>query len=150
MTTTRRKLTQGGHNCPGGRGVSHIDMVFVYVPVFWGAFSRNLYSDRGVFIRDKGRTVASLTVPWARIPFPHSFLKFWSIILKFPQFVLIFFLILALRLGGSPTRKGPGYATGQRSPNSKIGCIFYANYCKSTKFGQNWMLSIENGILMGG
>ena len=26
----------------GGGGGSHIDMVYVYVPAFWGAFSRNL------------------------------------------------------------------------------------------------------------
>ena len=25
-----------------GRGDFHIDMVYVYVPAFWGAFSRNL------------------------------------------------------------------------------------------------------------
>ena len=29
----------------------------------------------------------------------------------FPQIFLIFILILALRVGESPTRKGPGYAT---------------------------------------
>ena len=29
----------------------------------------------------------------------------------FPQTLLIFFLILALRVGESPTREGPGYAT---------------------------------------
>ena len=32
--------------------------------------------------------------------------------LIFPQTLLIFFLILALRVGESPTREGPGYATG--------------------------------------
>ena len=26
----------------GGGGGSHIDMVYVYVPAFWGTFSRNL------------------------------------------------------------------------------------------------------------
>ena len=36
------------------------------------------------------------------------FLKFWSIYLIFPQTLLIFFLILVLRVGGSPTREGPG------------------------------------------
>ena len=55
------------------------------------------------------RAVASLTVPGGQeFHFPHFFLKFRSI---FPQTLLIFFLILALRVGESPTREGPGYAT---------------------------------------
>ena len=55
------------------------------------------------------RAVASLTVPGGQeFHFPHFFLKFQSI---FPQTLLIFFLILALRVGDSPTREGPGYAT---------------------------------------
>ena len=49
---------------------------------------------------------------WAELHFPHVFLKFQSIFLIFPQTLLIFFLILALRVGESPTREGPGYATG--------------------------------------
>ena len=48
---------------------------------------------------------------WARVHFPHFFLKFWSIFLIFPQNLLISFLILALLVGESPTREGPGYAT---------------------------------------
>ena len=40
--------------------------------------------------------------------FPHFFLKFWSIILIFPIF-------MAIRVGDSPTREGPGYATGSTS-----------------------------------
>ena len=36
-----------------GGGGSHIDMVYVYVPAFWGAF---WYSDRGVFIRGAQNT----------------------------------------------------------------------------------------------
>ena len=48
---------------------------------------------------------------WARNPLSSFFLKFWSIYLIFPQTLLIFFLILVLRVGGSPTREGPGYAT---------------------------------------
>ena len=47
---------------------------------------------------------------WARFPLSLFFLKFWSIWLIFPQKVLIFFPILALRVGDSPT-EGPGYAT---------------------------------------
>ena len=58
------------------------------------------------------RAVASLTVPGGQeFHFSHSFPKFWSIFLTFPQFLLIFFLILALRVGDLPTRKGTGYAT---------------------------------------
>ena len=60
------------------------------------------------------RAVASLTVPGGQeFHFPHFFLKFQSIFLIFPQTLLIFFLILALRVGDSPTREGPGYATGR-------------------------------------
>ena len=56
------------------------------------------------------RALASLTVPGGQeFHFPHFFLKFRSI---FPQTsLLIFFLILALRVGESPTREGPDYAT---------------------------------------
>ena len=55
------------------------------------------------------RAVASLTVPGGQeFHFPHFFFKFRSI---FPQTLLIFFLILALWVGKSPTREGPGYAT---------------------------------------
>ena len=63
------------------------------------------------------RAVASLTVPVGQgFHFPHFFLKFWSIFLIFPQTLLIFFLILALRLGELPTREGPGYATAHIHP----------------------------------
>ena len=48
---------------------------------------------------------------WARVPLSSFSLKFWSIILIFPQTLLIFFLILALRVGDSPTREGPGDTT---------------------------------------
>ena len=59
------------------------------------------------------RAVASLTVLVGQeFHFLHFFLKFRSIFLIFPQTLLIFFLILALRVGElSPTREGPGYAT---------------------------------------
>ena len=60
----------------------------------------------------ENRAVASLTVPGGQeFHFPHFFLKFRSNFLIFPQTLLIFFLILALRVGESPTREGPGYAT---------------------------------------
>ena len=59
------------------------------------------------------RAVASLTVPGGHeLHFPNFFLKFRSVLLIFPQTLLIFFLILVLRVGDSPTWEGPGYATG--------------------------------------
>ena len=59
------------------------------------------------------RAIASLTVLGGQeFHFPHFFLKFRSIFLVLPQTSLIFFLILTLRVGNSPTRKGPGYTTG--------------------------------------
>ena len=74
------------------------------------------------------RAVASLTVPGGQeFHFSHFFLKFWSIYLIFPQTLLIFFLILVLRVGGSPTREGPGYATDKQCTHStplKI-CLSY-------------------------
>ena len=46
---------------------------------------------------------------WARVPlssfFPQISINFSFI---FPQTLLILFLILALRVGNSPTREGPG------------------------------------------
>ena len=50
--------------------------------------------------------VASLTVPGGQgFHFPHFFPKFWSFFLIFPQTFLIFFLILALRVGDRPPGK---------------------------------------------
>ena len=67
-----------------------------------------------LFYKGRNRAVASLTAPGGQeFHFPHFFLKFRSIFLIFPQTLLIFFLILALRVGKSPTREGPGYATGE-------------------------------------
>ena len=61
----------------------------------------------------KHRAVASLSLPGGQDRmissiFPHFPVAF----LIFPQFFFIFFLILVFRVGGSPTREGPGYATG--------------------------------------
>ena len=76
----------------------------------------------------KGRAVASLTVPGGQeFHFPHFFPKFWSFFLIFPQIFLIFFLILALRVGDSPTREGPGYATESTITFTKI--ILLAGKC---------------------
>ena len=58
------------------------------------------------------RAVASLTFPGGQeFNSPRSFLKFQHFFLIFLNFFVIFFLILALRVGDSPNRKGPGYAT---------------------------------------
>ena len=38
----------------------------------------------------------------------------------FPQTLLIFFLISVLRVGESPTREGPGYASGNESDVGNI------------------------------
>ena len=38
----------------------------------------------------------------------------------FPQFCFIFFLNLAFRVGDSPTREGPGYATVERSKLKRL------------------------------
>ena len=56
--------------------------------------------------------VASLSLPFGQdwkisSIFPH----FPVVSLIFPQIFFIFFLILVYRVGGSPTREGPGYAT---------------------------------------
>ena len=52
------------------------------------------------------RAVASLIVPGGQeFHFPYFFLKFRSNFLIFPQTLLVFFLILALRVGELPTGK---------------------------------------------
>ena len=68
------------------------------------------------------RTVASLAVPGGQeFQFPHSFLIFRSIFLIFPQIFLTLVLILALRVGDSPTRKGvPKYVTVHSHSAAKI------------------------------
>ena len=64
-------------------------------------------------LQPKSRVVDSLSVPGGQvIHHPQFFFKFQSI---FPQFFLISFLISVLRVGKSPTREGPGYATAKIS-----------------------------------
>ena len=71
-----------------------------------------IYTLCGRFMHHVARAVASLTVPGGQeFNFPHFFVKFQSIFLIFPQTLLVVFLILALWVGESPTREGPGYAT---------------------------------------
>ena len=68
------------------------------------------------------RAIDSLTVPGGQeLHFPNFFLKFQSIFLIFPQTLLIFFLILVFRVGDSPTREGPGYATGPSDDSGGSG-----------------------------
>ena len=64
----------------------------------------------------KYRAVASLSLPSGQDKnissiFPH----FPIVSLIFPQIFFIFFLILVFRVGDSPTREGPGYATDEVS-----------------------------------
>ena len=57
------------------------------------------------------RGVASLTVRGGQeFYFPHYSSNFYQF-LFFPKIFLIFVLNMALRVGKSPTREGPGYAT---------------------------------------
>ena len=59
------------------------------------------------------RAVASLPAPGGQeFHFPHFPSNLDQFFFIFPQTLLIFFLILGLRVGKSPTREGPGYATG--------------------------------------
>ena len=51
---------------------------------------------------------------WERVPLSSLFPQILINFPLFPQMFLIFFLILAFRVGESPTRKGPGYATVNR------------------------------------
>ena len=66
----------------------------------------------------QSRAVASLAVPGGQeFHFPHFVLKFRSTFLIFPQILLIFFLILALRVAELSTWEGPGYAIGSDGTN---------------------------------
>ena len=69
---------------------------------------------------------------WARVSFSSFFLKFLSIIFIFPQIFLIFVLILALRVGDSPTREVPGYATVDKRKDEGTFINIY-NFCKKTQ-----------------
>ena len=111
-------------------------------------------------IEDTLRAVASLTVPGGQeFHFPHFFPKFWSFFSYFPQISLIFFLILALRVGDFPTREGPGYATGYSdifyginsidsmgccTPEHSITTITWWLPCSTTLIG--WKSSIIQAI----
>ena len=99
----------------------------------------------------EARAVASLTVPGGQeFHFPHFFLKFRSIFLIFPQTLPIFFLILALRVGESPTREGPGYATVWSLPNvwicwisSIVVRLWYFCVVYFTRYHQIWILIVQ-------
>ena len=84
------------------------------------------------------RAVASLTVLGGQeFHFSHFSLKIRSIFLIFPQTLLIFFQILALRVGESPIGEGPGYATayGAERMSREIRC---------------WAVSSINGPVLQG
>ena len=86
-------------------------MLIWLLRAWWAVAKANsvIYSNRN---SRRTRAVASVTVLGGQgFHFPHFFLKFRSIFLIFPHTLLIFFLILALRVGESPTREGPGHAT---------------------------------------
>ena len=69
----------------------------------------------------RARAVASLTIAGGqKFHFPHFPSNFDQVFLLFPQIFLIFFLTLALRVGESPTREGPGYTTGKSIILSKF------------------------------
>ena len=96
--------------------------------VYWMISTKDFHrgSTCDIDYRKLPRAVASLTVPDGQnFHFPHFFLKFWSIYLIFPQTLLIFFLILVLQVGGSPTREGPGYATDR---NPELCSVYNVGY----------------------
>ena len=69
-------------------------------------------STTDIYLGPMPRAVASLTTPGGQeFHFPQVSSYFDPFFLIFPQTLLIFFLIWALRVGESPTREGPGYAT---------------------------------------
>ena len=62
--------------------------------------------------RSGRRAVASLSLPGGQDRMISSIFPHFPVAsLIFPQFLFIFFLILVFRVGSSPTREGPGYAT---------------------------------------
>ena len=58
---------------------------------------------------------------WARVPLSSFFLNHDQFLFFFHQTLLIFPLILALRLGESPTWEGPGYTTDRM--HGTIACL---------------------------
>ena len=66
--------------------------------------------DSSGFIYFQGRSQPH-SPGWARVPLSSFFPQTMINYSYFPQTSLIFFLILVLRVGDSPTREGPGYAT---------------------------------------
>ena len=83
----------------------------------------------------KCRAVASLTVPGGKsstfLIFSPNFDHFFLI---FPQTFLIFFLILALRVGESPTREGPGYDTECLTGGDKVTNLTTRSYQPNSDF----------------
>ena len=68
----------------------------------------------------KNRAVAILSLPGGQDKNISSILPHFPIFSHiFRQFSFIFFLNLAFRVGNSPTREGPGYATGKKKKTKK-------------------------------
>ena len=81
------------------------------------------------------RAVASLMVPGGQeFHFPHFSSKFDKFDLFFPPNFLIFFLSLALQVGNSSTREGPGYATGYK-------------YCQTNDVNTNSLEDLQDVIV---
>ena len=66
-----------------------------------------------------------LTPGWARKDISSMFPHFPVVSFVFSQIFFIFFLILIFRVGGSPTRKGPGYATGHHVKRFSPTLIYF-------------------------
>ena len=95
--------------CPGSRGYCNFEIGFTCrITVIFGTLK-----DGSLLINTLAQGRSQPHSPgWARVPLSSNFDQFFHI---FPQTLLIFFLILALRVGELPTREGPGYATALAS-----------------------------------
>ena len=79
------------------------------------------------------RADASLPIPGGQeFHFPHISSNCDKFSIFFPQTLLISFLILALRVGDSPTREGPSYATDDL-PGTDSKPMFFFN-CSNSNF----------------
>ena len=83
------------------------------------------------------RAVASLSLPGGQDTNMSSILPHFPVGSPiFPQFFFIFFLILVFCVGGSPTREGPGYATGQngKKPGKWRNLFLITTFWEHTNF----------------
>ena len=111
LSSQLRRLTSFSVGCSGRRILSpgQIAVMRKWSITFLLENKFSFFPGTSLFLT---RAVASLTVPGGQeFHFPHFFLKSRLSFLIFPQTFTHFFLILALRVGESPTREGPGYTT---------------------------------------